>query len=103
MHTKPLIALAFIVPGLLLGCDRSQGGNAPPSPPAGVTPTVSSPPVAAPATTPSVTPPAADATSGSALTRDERNTKMPLPGQANDHSTPAPAKRGDDKTPAKAP
>jgi hypothetical protein len=36
-----------------------------------------------------------------AVTRKERDEEMPLPGQANDHSTPGFAKKGDDKSPSK--
>lgn len=38
------------------------------------------------------TAPAANASPPSTMTRDQESKAMPLPGQANDHSTPKPAK-----------
>jgi hypothetical protein len=109
MHTNRWAMLVLVTSGLLLGCEQHPVATAPQTPPPGISQTA--PPAAATAPTvdtslPSVESAIAkpktgtDATSDSTLTRTERDSKMPLPGQVNDHSSPAPAKRGDTTTPA---
>jgi len=103
----PMLVASF----LLLGCEKHPVETTNPSPPAAVTPPAASatsaptvdtslpplqPAIAAPKT-------GTDSTTGSTLTRTERDSKMPLPGQVNDHSSPVPAKQGDSTAPAKSP
>ena len=104
----PMLAMSF----LLLGCEKHPVETTNPSPPAAVTPPAASA-TSAPTVDTSLPPlqPAAvptpktgtDSTTGSTLTRTERDSKMPLPGQVNDHSSPVPAKQGDSTAPAKSP
>jgi hypothetical protein len=104
----PMLAMSF----LLLGCEKHPVETTNPSPPAAVSPppaaSVSSAPTvdtSLPPLQPAVAAPktGTDSTTGSTLTRTERDAKMPLPGQVNDHSSPEAAKKGDSTAPAKAP
>jgi hypothetical protein len=111
MHTNNFAMLALVMSALLLGCEKHPVETAaPPSPPAisqtgpspvGTTPTVDSslPSLEAASVKPKT---GTDATADSALTRTERDTKMPLPGQGNDHSSSEVAKRGDTTEPVKS-
>ena len=109
MHTNRWATVVLLTSGLMLGCEQHPVATAPQSPPAGASQTA--PPAAATAPTVDTSLPSVesanakpktgtDATSDSTLTRTERDSKMPLPGQVNDHSSPAAAKRGDTTTPA---
>jgi len=105
----PMLAMSF----LLLGCEKHPVETTNPSPPAAVSPPAAPSVSSAPTVDTSLPPlqPAAaptpktgtDSTTGSTLTRTERDSKMPLPGQVNDHSSPVPAKQGDSTAPAKSP
>ena len=104
----PILAMSF----LLLGCEKHPVETTNPSPPTAVSPpaaaSVNSVPTvdtSLPPLQPAVAAPktGTDATTGSTLTRTERDSKMPLPGQVNDHSNPEPAKKGDSTAPAKSP
>jgi hypothetical protein len=110
MHSTTAAASLFAMTVALLGCEKHPVEVTPPAPPSAVSPSVPAPA----ATTPTVDPSlpsldasrakpktGTDATSDSTLTRTERDSKMPLPGQANDHSTPEAPKRGDSTAPAK--
>jgi hypothetical protein len=110
MDRKTLAALAVVTSSLLFGCDQRTPDKAAQTAPAPSAP-ASSAPAAAPTDDPSLPPAEAasrkpasgpDATPDTELTRAERNKAMPLPGQANDHSSPEFAKRGDDRTPTKS-
>ena len=102
-----LIATLFV-----LGCEKHPVETTNPSPPTGASSPAPSSVGSAPTTDPSLPPlqPAAaatpksgtDSTSGSTLTPTERDSKMPLPGQVNDHSSPEATKKGDSTAPAKA-
>jgi hypothetical protein len=103
----PLLAMSF----LLLGCEKHPVETANPSPPTAVSPPPAASVSSAPTVDPSLPPlqPATaaprtrtDSTPDSTLTRTERDSKMPLPGQVNDHSSPEAAKKGDSTAPAKA-
>jgi hypothetical protein len=111
MHTNNFAMLVLVMSGLLLGCEKPPIGTAAQSSSPAISQTA--PPAAA--TVPAVDPSlpsleaasvkpktGTDATADSVLTRTERDTKMPLPGQANDHSSPAVAKRGDTTEPVKS-
>ena len=111
MNKISLVVLALTAAVVAAGCDRHPTQSASPSTPPYVSQAAPSSGVAVPPGDPSV--PAADAalarpksatdaTADSALTRTERDTKMPMPGQVNDHSTPGMAKKGDAKDPVKA-
>ena len=105
----PMLAMSF----LLLGCEKHPVETTNPSPPAAVSPPAAPSATSAPTVDTSLPPvqPAAvptpktgtDSTTGSTLTQTERDSKMPLPGQVNDHSNPEPAKKGDSTAPAKSP
>jgi hypothetical protein len=111
MHTKLLVSLVLVMPGLLLGCDRPPVEKASRTPPT----TLAQPAPPAQVTVPSGGDPllptaeaallmpnrVSEAKGDTTLTRKELDTQMPLPGQANDHSSPEFAKRGDAKAPAK--
>ena len=110
MYTRTLAALVIAMSGLLQGCDRNPADTRSQSLPPNVVQAAPDARVALPAGDPSL--PSAEAsllkpktgtdgTGDSTLTRKERDTQMPLPGQANDHSSPEFAKRGDATTPAK--
>jgi len=116
MYARIITGIALFASALLLGCEQSRDptphGAAPTTaaePPAASNPTAPSLPSAesalhsrsidSDATRGSDAPKKSDATKDTALTRKERDEAMPLPGQANDHSTPEFAKRGDDKSP----
>jgi len=108
MHTQTLATLTLITSGLLLGCDRHPVENVSQSLPPKTAPSahvtvpsgdLSLPPAEAALLKPKT---GTDATSDTTLTRTERDSQMPLPGQANDHSSPEFAKRGDATTPAKS-
>ena len=103
----PMLAVSF----LLLGCEKHPVETTNPSPPTAVSPpaaaSVNSVPTvdtSLPPLQPAVAAPktGTDATTGSTLTRTERDSKMPLPGQANDHSSPESTKKGDSTAPVKA-
>jgi hypothetical protein len=111
MNRKSLAALYLITGSLLLGCEKPAVDNARQTVPPTVSQSSSTAQVTVPKGDPSV--PSADAalnkpktgtdaTSDTELTRAERDKQMPLPGQANDHSTPDFAKKGDDTSPAKS-
>lgn len=111
MVKKALATLVLVATGLLAGCDRHPVENASQSPPPYVSQAAPSAQVTVPPGDPSVPSAAAalvrpktgtDATEDSTLTRSERDTQMPMPGQANDHSTPEFAKKGDATAPAKS-
>lgn len=111
MHAQTLATLTLITSGLLLGCDRHPVENVSQSLPPNVSQTAPSAHVTVPSGDLSLPPAEAallkpktgtDATSDTTLTRTERDTQMPLPGQANDHSSSEFAKRGDATTPAKS-
>lgn len=111
MPVRGLASLVLVAAVALAGCERGAVEVA--APHAAPVPPVAAPAQAAAASTDPTVPPVAsvpltpkthsDATADTTLTVKERNTQMPLPGQANDHSTPAAAKQGDDTTPAKSP
>jgi hypothetical protein len=110
MDAKTAAALALVVGGFLVGCEKSPtdsaaqraastaSGYEPPAPVASPKGDPSVPPADAALEKPKSAP---DATPDSEVTRAERDKAMPLPGQANDHSTPEFAKRGNDSSPAK--
>ena len=112
MHMIKVVAPMLVASFLLLACEKHPVETTNPSPPAAVTPPAASA-TSAPTVDTSLPPlqPAAaptpktgtDSTTGSTLTRTERDSKMPLPGQVNDHSSPVPAKQGDSTAPAKSP
>ena len=104
----PMLAMSF----LLQGCEKHPVETSNPTPPAAVSPPAAASVSSLPTVDPSLPPlqPATatpktgtDSTRDSTLTRTERDSKMPLPGQVNDHSSPDVAKRGDSTAPAKAP
>lgn len=116
MNARTVAPLALLVAGLVCGCQKSverhnSADAVKPMPP----PTVSqsapaTPPAAVPQNDPSVPPAstafasektATDATPQTAVTSTERDQKMPLPGQANDHSNPEFAKRANEPAPPK--
>jgi hypothetical protein len=110
MHAKQIAILVFIASGLVLGCEKHPVENASQSPPAAVS--QAAPPAATASPTVDTSLPSleaasvkpktgTDASTGSTLTQTERDTKMPLPGQVNDHSSPAAAKRGNTTEPVK--
>ena len=104
MHSNRFATLVIVLSGLLLGCEKHPVENTSQSPPPAIVqtaPTVdpSLPPLDAASVKPKT---GTDANVDSTLTQTERDSKMPLPGQANDHSNPEPAKRGDNTAPAKA-
>ena len=112
MHTNRFPMLVLVTSGLLIACEKHPVETAAPSSPPAISQTGPSALRTTPAVDPSLPPLDAasvkpktgtDATSDSTLTRTERDTKMPLPGQANDHSNPEFAKRGNTTTPAKPP
>jgi hypothetical protein len=103
----PMLVATFF----LLGCEKHPVETTNPSPSTGASSPAPASVGSAPTADPSLPPlqPATaapktgtDATSGSTLTRTERDSKMPLPGQVNDHSTPDAAKQGDSTAPVKA-
>jgi hypothetical protein len=112
MHMIKTAVPVLVASFLVLGCEKRPVETTNPSPPTGVSspapasvssaPTVdtSLPPLQPAVATPKT---GTDSTGGSTLTRTERDSKMPLPGQANDHSSPEAAKKGDSTAPAKAP
>jgi len=111
MHTNNIATLALVMSGLLLGCEKHPVENTAQSSPPAISQTAPPATAAAPVVDPSLPSLEAasfkpktgtDATADSALTRTERDTKMPLPGQANDHSSPTVAKRGDTTEPVKS-
>lgn len=113
MYIRSLAApvLGIVVSCLLAGCDRHPIESASQSLPPTTSQSGPSAHVAVPSGDLSL-PPAesallrpktgTDATGDTTLTRTERDTQMPLPGQANDHSSPEFAKRGDATAPAKS-
>jgi hypothetical protein len=110
MDRKTLAALAVVTSSLLFGCEQRTPDQAAQTAPT-ATPPAPTAQVTAPADDPSLPPAkvatdkqpsATDATPDTELTRAERDKAMPLPGQANDHSSPEFAKRGDDPAPAKS-
>jgi hypothetical protein len=110
MHTNRFATLVILMSGILLGCEKHPVENASQSPPPAIVQTAPAAPSAVPSVDPSLPSVEAaivkpktgtDATVDSALTRTERDTKMPLPGQANDDSNPEFAKRGNTTAPAK--
>ena len=111
MHAHQIATLVVIASGLVLGCEKTPVQNASQSPPPAVT--QAAPPAAAAAPTVDTSLPSVeaasvkpktgtDASTGSTLTQTERDAKMPLPGQVNDHSSPAAAKRGNATEPVKS-
>ena len=111
MYKKTRATLVLVATGLLLGCDRHPVENASQSTPPYVSQAAPTAQVAVPPGDASVPPADAallrpntgtDATGNSTLTRSERDTQMPMPGQANDHSTPEFAKKGDAAATAKS-
>lgn len=110
MHTTTSAMLVLALSGLLVGCDRNPVESVSRPPTLNATQSTPSTNVAAPTGDPSLPPASAallspkagtDVAGDSTLTRTERATQMPMPGQANDHSSPAFAKRGDASAPAK--
>jgi hypothetical protein len=102
----PLLAMSFV----LLGCEKHPVETANPSPPTAVSAPSAASASSVPTVDPSLPPlqPATatpktgtDSTAGSTLTPTERDSKMPLPGQVNDHSSPEAVKKGDSTAPAK--
>ena len=111
MYKKALATFVLVASGPLVGCDRHPVENASQSTPPYVSQAGPSAQITVPPGDPSVPSATAalvrpktgtDATDDSTLTRKERDTQMPMPGQANDHSTPEFAKKGDATAPAKA-
>jgi hypothetical protein len=111
MHTSRFATLVIVLSGLLLGCEKHPVESAPKSLPPAVVQSAPAASAAVPSVDPSLPPVDAatvkpktgtDATVDSTLTQTERDTKMPLPGQVNDHSSPEVAKRGDNTAPVKA-
>src|SRR5262245_6218272 len=116
MNARTVVTLGLIVAGLVCGCQKSverhnSADAVKPVPPPVVSQSApSTPPAAVPQNDPSV-PPAStafasektgtDATPQTAVTPSERDQKMPLPGQANDHSSPEFAKRSNEPAPTK--
>jgi hypothetical protein len=109
MRLKPIAAALLVAAAVtgLVGCNRS-GDQQVPAPKVSQAPGVDVPPVAAPDTTPKASevfkagaPPEQTSTNARPtdashqLTKQEESTAMPMPGQANDHSTLAkdPVKR----------
>ena len=111
MDMKTAAALALVTGSFLIGCEKPPTGGATQGATSAASGYEPAAPVASTKGDPSVPPAEAalekpksapDATPDSELTRRERDKAMPLPGQANDHSTPEFAKRGDDPSPAKS-
>lgn len=109
MNANLSVACALGLTVLLQGCEKHPVATAPPSPPSGMTQPAqamrdpiktvdpSLPSLDASAQTPKS---ATDSKAESTLTRTESDTKMPMAGQVNDHSSPAIAKKGDSAVPA---
>lgn len=107
MHVKLLVTPIVVATLLMLGCEANPRGNTPqpPSsksslaapPGSGTSADVSVPPSSA--ASPRTDEGRSGAATGSTLTPKELNSQMPLPGEANDHSTPARAKQGDSTAP----
>jgi len=111
MQTNRFATLVIVLSGLLVGCEKHPVESAPQSPPPANMQTAPAASASVPSVDPSLPPvdsatlkpkTGTDATVDSTLTQTERDSKMPLPGQANDHSSPEAAKRGDNTAPAKA-
>jgi hypothetical protein len=105
MQTRTIACVALVTSALLLGCEQSRERTS-----SIIAPTTTVNPPVVTASDPSLPPADAasrspktgsDATRDTALTPKERDEAMPLPGQANDHSSPEFAKKGDDKSPLK--
>ena len=109
MYTKLIGFSALAASSLLFGCDQRPAATVMPQPAEhsrAIPPTGNEMPSvdpSLPSTGAALNGPktGTDATSDSALTRTERDTQMPMAGQANDHSNDAFAKRGDTTGPAK--
>jgi hypothetical protein len=107
MKPRILATLALVTSSLLLGCEKNPVDNAmqPLASQAAPAARVAVPTgdLSLPATETALQKPksATDATRDTELTRTERDSQMPLPGQANDHSAPDFAKRGNETAPSK--
>jgi hypothetical protein len=110
MNAIASIVSIFMLSAVLPGCEQHPVSAPPSAPPSGVSQAAPTSRDSAPTVDPSLpsletakeSPKSGtDSKAGSVLTRTERDTKMPLPGQANDHSTPDIAKKGDSTSTAK--